>query len=45
MSLGSVPLKYKVSIDREQCMHCMRCIDNCSYGVFHKEDDRIIIDS
>ncbi|WP_135609783.1 glutamate synthase-related protein [Methanococcoides sp. AM1] len=45
MSLGSVPLKYKVTIDREQCMHCMRCIDNCSYGVFHKEDDRIIIDS
>ncbi|WP_445474936.1 glutamate synthase-related protein [Methanococcoides methylutens] len=45
MSLGSVPLKYKVTIDREQCMHCMRCINNCSYGVFHKEDDRIIIDS
>ncbi|WP_135606495.1 glutamate synthase-related protein [Methanococcoides sp. NM1] len=45
MSLGSVPLKYKVTIDREQCMHCMRCINNCSYGVFHREDDRIIIDS
>ncbi|UGV40203.1 IMP dehydrogenase [Methanococcoides orientis] len=45
MSLGSVPLKYKITIDREQCMHCMRCIDNCSYGVYHKEDDRIIIDS
>ncbi|WP_292462001.1 glutamate synthase-related protein [Methanolobus sp.] len=45
MSLGSVPLKYKISIDRDQCMKCMRCVDNCSYGVYRIEDDRILIDS
>ncbi|TGC09761.1 glutamate synthase-related protein [Methanolobus halotolerans] len=45
MSLGSVPLKYKISIDREQCMKCMRCVDNCSYGVYRVEDDKILIDS
>jgi len=45
MSLGSVPLKYKISIDRDQCMKCMRCVDNCSYGVYRIEDDKIIIDS
>ncbi|WP_406655581.1 glutamate synthase-related protein [Methanolobus sp. ZRKC2] len=45
MSLGSVPLKYKISIDRDQCMKCMRCVDNCSYGVYRIEEDKIIIDS
>lgn len=45
MSLGSVPLKYKISIDREQCMKCMRCVDNCSYGVYRIENDKILIDS
>ncbi|WMW21419.1 glutamate synthase-related protein [Methanolobus mangrovi] len=45
MSLGSVPLKYKISIDRDQCMKCMRCVDNCSYGVYRIEDDKILIDS
>ncbi|MBN2109986.1 MAG: IMP dehydrogenase [Methanosarcinaceae archaeon] len=45
MSLGSVPLKYRISIDRDQCMKCMRCVDNCSYGVFRVEDDKILIDS
>lgn len=46
MSLGSVPLKYRIQIDRQQCMQCMRCVDNCSYGVFREEDDgNILIDS
>ncbi|MDG6243388.1 MAG: glutamate synthase-related protein [Methanolobus sp.] len=45
MSLGSVPLKYRISIDRDQCMKCMRCVDNCSYGVYRLENDRILIDS
>ncbi|WP_407355463.1 glutamate synthase-related protein [Methanolobus sp. WCC5] len=45
MSLGSVPLKYRISIDRDQCMKCMRCVDNCSYGVYRIENDRILIDS
>ncbi|MDW7730837.1 MAG: glutamate synthase-related protein [Methanolobus sp.] len=45
MSLGSVPLKYRISIDRDQCMKCMRCVDNCSYGVYRVENDKILIDS
>ncbi|MDD4749483.1 MAG: glutamate synthase-related protein [Methanosarcinaceae archaeon] len=45
MSLGSVPLRYKISIDREQCMDCGRCIENCSYGVYRREGDRIITES
>lgn len=46
MSLGSVPLKYRIQIDRQQCMQCMRCVYNCSYGVFREEDDgNILIDS
>ncbi len=45
MSLGSVPLRYKIEIDRNQCMQCMRCVENCSYDVFRKEDDDIVINS
>lgn len=45
MSLGTVPLKYKISIDRDQCMKCMRCVDNCSYAVYRIENDKILIDS
>ncbi len=45
MSLGSVPLRYKIKIDRDQCMQCMRCVENCSYDVFRKEEDDIIINS
>lgn len=45
MTLGSIPLRYKIGIDRDQCMQCMRCIDNCSYGVYRFEKDKIIIDS
>ncbi|MEA1984026.1 MAG: glutamate synthase-related protein [Euryarchaeota archaeon] len=45
MSLGSVPLRYKVDIDRNQCIRCMRCVDNCSYDVFRMEEDRVVINS
>src|SRR5512145_398846 len=45
MTLGSVPPKFKVSIDRDQCMDCGRCIENCSYGVYRREDDKILIES
>ena len=37
MSIGSIPLRYKVTIDPEQCMLCGRCIENCSYGVYRME--------
>ncbi|MFY9200663.1 MAG: glutamate synthase-related protein [Methanosarcina flavescens] len=45
MTLGSVPTKFKVSIDRDQCMDCGRCIENCSYGVYRREGDRILVES
>ena len=44
-NLGSMPLRYRVTIDREQCMECERCITNCSYGVFRRDGDRILINS
>jgi len=45
MTLGSMPVRYRITIDRDECMLCGRCIENCSYGVFRKEGDRIKIDS
>ena len=45
MSIGSTPLKYRVKIDSERCMQCKRCIENCSYGVFREEGDKIAIQS
>ncbi len=41
--IGSLPLRYKVSIDPDQCMLCGRCVENCSYGVFRQEEDRIAV--
>lgn len=43
--IGSRPTKYKVEIDRHQCMLCERCVDNCSYGVYRIESGKIIINS
>jgi len=43
MSIGSVPLRFKVEIDPERCMKCGRCVENCSYGVFRKEGDNIVV--
>jgi len=45
MSIGSTPLKFKVSIDPDRCMSCGRCVENCSYGVFRQEGDEIRINS
>jgi glutamate synthase domain-containing protein 2 len=45
MTIGSIPLKYRITIDRDQCMLCERCIENCPYGVYRREGDRIVIDS
>ena len=44
-NIGSIPLRYRVTIDRDQCMECERCIENCSYGVFRRDGDRILINS
>ena len=43
MSIGTVPMKFRVSIDRDQCMVCGRCVENCSYNVFRKEGDTIVV--
>jgi glutamate synthase domain-containing protein 2 len=45
MTIGSIPLKFKVSVDAEQCMLCERCIENCPYGVFRREGNRLVINS
>jgi glutamate synthase domain-containing protein 2 len=45
MSIGSIPLKFKVSVDPEQCMLCGRCIENCSYNVFRMDNGRIRVNS
>jgi glutamate synthase domain-containing protein 2 len=45
VSIGSVPLKFKVQIDQEQCMLCGRCIENCPFGVFRLDNDRIRVNS
>jgi glutamate synthase domain-containing protein 2 len=45
MTIGSVPPRFKVTIDRERCMLCERCIENCPYGTFRREGDKILIES
>ena len=44
MAIGSVPLRYRISIDRDRCMECGRCVENCPYGTFRWEGDRIVVD-
>jgi len=45
MTIGSTPLRYRISIDRDRCMECGRCVENCPYGTFRWEGDRIVVDS
>ncbi|MBN1195085.1 MAG: alpha-hydroxy-acid oxidizing protein [Methanomicrobiaceae archaeon] len=45
MTVGSLPVRYRISVDHDACMMCERCIENCPYGVFRREGDRIAIDS
>lgn len=45
MSIGSVPLRYRIGVDHEQCMLCGRCVENCPYGVFRLEGGRIHVNS
>jgi len=45
MIIGSRPTKFLVSIDKNQCMLCGRCVDNCPYGTFRMDSDRVIINS
>ncbi|MDG6257010.1 MAG: glutamate synthase-related protein [Methanomicrobiaceae archaeon] len=45
MAIGSLPQRYKISIDHDRCMLCDRCIENCSYGTFRRDGDRIRINA
>ncbi|PWR70289.1 glutamate synthase-related protein [Methanospirillum stamsii] len=45
MIIGSRPTKFQVAIDNDQCMLCERCIENCSYGVFRRDNEKILINS
>jgi len=45
VSIGSIPLRFRVSIDPKRCMECGRCVENCSYDVFRKEENGIRINS
>jgi glutamate synthase domain-containing protein 2 len=45
MAIGSLPLRYDIRIDRDKCMLCERCIENCPYGTFRREGDRILVNS
>lgn len=45
MTIGSVPSKFRVSVNHDQCMLCGRCIENCPYGVFRLENNRIHVNS
>lgn len=45
MTTGATPPKFKIKIDNDLCMLCERCIDNCSYGVFRREGQKIVADS
>lgn len=40
-SVGSLPPKFRVTVDPEQCMLCGRCVENCAYGAFRVDGDRI----
>lgn len=36
-----IPSKYDVRVDPSRCRLCQRCVENCTYDVFRKEEDRI----
>ncbi|HOL41961.1 MAG TPA: 4Fe-4S binding protein, partial [Methanospirillum sp.] len=42
MIIGSRPARFQVVVDKNQCMLCGRCVENCSYGVFRIEQDGIV---
>ncbi|MDD1659510.1 MAG: alpha-hydroxy-acid oxidizing protein [Methanomicrobiales archaeon] len=44
-SIGALPPRYRITVDRDQCMLCERCVESCPYGVFRSQDGRLIIDS
>ncbi len=45
MTIGSVPVRFGISVDHSRCMLCGRCVENCPYDVFRKEGDTIHVNS
>ncbi len=45
MTIGSVPVRFRIAVDHDQCMLCGRCVENCPYDVFRKDDGRIFVNS
>lgn len=45
MTIGSVPVRFRISVDQRRCMLCGRCVENCPYDVFRKENDTIHVNS
>jgi len=45
VTIGSTPPRYRVSIDRDQCMLCERCVEECPYGVFRRNGERMSVNS
>ncbi len=39
------PPEYLATIDREKCIRCKRCIQNCGWGVYSWGGDKILIDT
>jgi glutamate synthase domain-containing protein 2 len=38
----NIPSKFKVTIDRDICKKCKRCVTHCSYGVLNFNGQRIV---
>ncbi|MEM2124235.1 MAG: glutamate synthase-related protein [Methanolinea sp.] len=45
MTIGSVPVRFGITIDRARCMLCERCVENCPYDVFRRDEDTIHVNS
>ncbi|HHL40747.1 MAG TPA: FMN-binding glutamate synthase family protein [Deltaproteobacteria bacterium] len=39
------PPEYLATIDREKCIRCKRCIQNCGWGVYGWGGDKVLIDT
>lgn len=37
-----IPSRFKVSIDREKCIHCKRCTINCTFNTLSYNGERIV---
>ena len=45
MIIGSRPTKFLVTLDKDRCMLCGRCVENCSYGTYRIDAGKVEINS